>query len=492
MSVWTLVFGIQSAVFFAGLFIGVFFLRMRLGSAILAMAIMMPVPLLQVAGGTGSWVFAGDIVAALFALRMVLGLGSRSSNPAQQHRGLILMAFVILIALPLFSTLTGIVANPQPRTWKFIILQLVRAMGYFVVFRSFISRAGKEDKPDSMLLLQCLAFALISLAGLAQYAFHLNLDLWNVTRNDSFGRGTIKFGGGYMGLYRGAVGAWGVGILGIIPLVMASRRGWNILMPFIMVVVLAGILSVGSRQGVAIGAVAFVLGLIYAVRAMPPEYRLRALMRTAVALVLLSIVAGYGWQRISQDKLGRYVTKRFDELVDFQALMQSARNREPRRFEAWDSVTGRLTTFVFGLGYGVESTSSTNGGRSLLYVDSELFYMWQLGGTFLMIAYIAFLVRFRLTLRQSNRPAEPNGRTVAMAGIVVLYSGILLMWGHFFILTTFSHEAPIAYWTWAVFGMAVGECSRSSHQAWAGDIQQATNRAGQFENEYDRRDYSSW
>jgi hypothetical protein len=84
-----------------------------------------------------------------------------------------------------------------------------------------------------------------------------------------------------------------------------------------------------------------------------------------------------------------------------------------------------------------------------------------LGGTLLLAGYLLFLLRMRLRLRERCWPPEDSARAAIGAAIVVLYGGLMLMYGHFFIMTTFAHEAPIAYWTWAVFGTAVGLCSRN-------------------------------
>jgi hypothetical protein len=176
--------------------------------------------------------------------------------------------------------------------------------------------------------------------------------------------------------------------------------------------------------------------------------------------MLLAVVGMYGWSRISQERLGQYVLTRFQAVLNVGELHQAALQRDYRYPLAWENITSGMDMFIFGTGYGVEHLMPVHGGRIHHYIDSELFYMWQMGGTLLMVVYVLFLFVLRWSLRQSQWPSDAAGRTAAASGTVVFLAGLMLMWGHFYLLTTFSHQAPVGYWTWAIFGLAAGVCGR--------------------------------
>ncbi len=461
MTPWMTVFLLQATIAAIVIALGVTVLRVSVRSAVLACLLMMPGPFLQVAGGAGSWIFAADLLVVIFAIGWVASAFFGGANPVLQQNRTVMILALLLVTLPILSTLIGFAYNAQPRSFNFMALQSVRAIGYYVLFRAMVLWGSRESNVSNMLLLQCLCFVGVAVCGLAQFRFGVNLDLWNQTLGNPFGEGTGNYGGGFMGLYRGAVGAWAAGILGIIPIVMANRHGWNLLMPFAVVAVVGSIFVTGSRQGLAIGAVSFVIGLTLAVRALPPGERLPAFFKSFLAVGLLLGVSVFAWSRLSQEKLGDYVTKRFEVVLDPSKLIDAAINRDYRVGEAWNNITSDGGTFVFGVGYGVEQLMSVPSGKVHIYIDSELFYMWQLGGTVLIIVYFVFLLILWLRFGPRRWPPDTDSRATVAAGLVTLYGGMMLMWGHFFILTTFSHEAPIGYWTWAVFGLAVGASSRA-------------------------------
>src|ERR1019366_1502003 len=92
---------------------------------------------------------------------------------------------------------------------------------------------------------------------------------------------------GFMGLYRGAVGAWGAAMLGVIPLVLLRRSfGW-LIAPACMLVVLIGIVITGSRQGLVIGLIAAVLGTM---AALATSHRgATSTVRVLLAVVVLAL-----------------------------------------------------------------------------------------------------------------------------------------------------------------------------------------------------------
>jgi hypothetical protein len=109
-----------------------------------------------------------------------------------------------------------------------------------------------------------------------------------------------------------------------------------------------------------------------------------------------------------------------------------------------------------GVGYGTDSEVSA--GRAQIYIDSEIFMVIQSNGGLYFLLYIIFLIVLRNRMGKAFRPKDLYGRTYVLGSIVALYSGMLLMWGHFFLLTNGSYHAPIAYWNWALLGGAMGLC----------------------------------
>ena len=460
MNVWLLVNALQAGIFVAAVLFGRIVLRLSFVTAAIAAAFVMPAPLFQIAGGAGSWVFASDIVAVFFLLTAVVGaLTPEQQIIRQRNRKLLLVALVLLL-LPAFSTFVGIALNPQPRAWQFVALQVTRCIGYFFVFRHYVIR-GDKLRIDRILQLQCLVFAVISLLGLSQKYLGIDLDLWNQATGAWNRESSWGYGGGFMGMYRGEVGAWAIMILGVLPLVMANRWGWNLIMPIVVVLVIGGVLTVGSRQGLFIGTVAFALGLFAAIRTLPQGLRAAAILKSSLACAALLAVSLYSWGAVSEGRMGTFTVQRFGEFMDPAALIQGAWNRDARYDLAYENIINHPVILVIGTGYGVEQIAATSGGYVHRYIDSELFYTWQLGGTTLLLVYIAFLAAVRLGLRRSHWPLDQSGATAAGAGLVVLYASMMLMWGHFSLLTAFSHHATVAYWQWATLGLALSACAQN-------------------------------
>ena len=462
MSMWYTVFSLQAAIFAICMLLGLLVLHLRFGEALLACAFMCPAPLFQVAGGAGSWIFVGDVVAVAFLLKFVL---SRTSKPfsmavAQSTRGLVILA-AALLAIPTFATLFGLAWNPQPRSWPFVWLQVVRSLSYFAVFHHFASGRRLITRPDNYLLLQCLFFMLVCFCGLAQYGLGWDLDLWNLTIKANPGEGNWGYGGGFMALYRGAVGGWAIGILAILPIVLIPRLGWSLLLPFAAAVVFVAVLATGSRQGMAIGIVVFAYGLLRGIRVATPARRLPVIVQFAVVMVVLFIVAGVTSGQLSGTRLDQWVTRRFAQFGELSSagdVANLALSRGSRVGAAWDNITSSIPTFLIGVGFGVEQLFAVAGGYVIVLLDSELFQVWQLGGIIALVLYLTFLLKLGICLRPGNWPADQEKRIAASAGTGVIFGGILLLWGHFFLLNFHANQAPVAYWCWSLLGIAVASC----------------------------------
>lgn len=460
VDIWQRVQLLQVAVVIAAMVFGTLFLRMRLWQAGLATVLALPAPLMQVAGGAGSWVFPADALVPILIVAALIGLLPPVDEQSRRdNRTLLLLALLVLVVVPALSTLLGFFINPQPRLLKFMALPLVRSVGFYVVFRMFVLRF-RNLPVQQFLLLQCLVLTAIFALGLAQYSLRIDLDLWRAVqpRTNPDGVRLIEYGGGFMGLYRGAVGAWAAGILAVMPLVMANRAGWNIVFPLSALTILGGVLAVGSRQGLAIGVVALVIGLVMAGRAFGGGRTLRVLGNVTIALLLLAPLVVIAWSRVADEKLGLYVLRRFEVVFDLARLLEEAANRDPRIWLALKNVFSDPYVFLLGIGYGVEYLVAVPGGHIMVFVDSEIFSVWQVGGTLLLSLYIWFLVLMRTRLRRWNWPEDDHGRIAAAAGIVVFYAGLMLMWGHFSLMTPYANQAPVAYWQWSILGLAAASC----------------------------------
>ena len=456
MSMWYTVFWLQAAIFVACTLVGTILLGMRKREALLACALVCPAPLFQVAGGAGSWIFAADVAAICMAIH---SLFARNQN--SKARGMVILAAAILF-LPTISTVLGMGWNPQPRLWNFVAVQVARSIGYFVVFSSLAGGRVAITRPDRFLMLQCLFFGLICCCGLFQYATGFDLDLWNLAIRSNPTEGNWGFGGGFMGLYRGAVGGWAIAFLGVLPIVFMPRAGWSLLLPALISVVFAAMLATGSRQGFAIGSLALIYGVYLALTLTAKERRFAALLQSGVAVVGIVLVGLVAFNRLSGTRFEEWISRRyaqFGELSSITDVGNLALSRGARIGPAWENLSSHPAVMAIGLGFGVEQIGSVAGGTAIILLDSELFFVWQLGGLLLLGLYLFFLVRLRWKLRLGRQQQELPTKITLAAARVTLVGGVLLLWGHFFLLNFHSNQAPVAYWCWSLFGIALASSS---------------------------------
>ncbi|MGE5609754.1 MAG: hypothetical protein ACM359_10905 [Bacillota bacterium] len=456
MDIWTKTLLLQSGICALSIFIGVAVLKLSLASAVLAAVLVTPVPVFKVSPGSAGFIYTADLLAIMLIVKRLF------SGPVAGSRATLLegLGFAILVCLPVASTVLGYLAAPEGRGYNFIAMNLARGFAYFVVFSESIRYVEREPRPDSMLVVQCIAFWLVACCGLAQHGLGVDLDLWNTVRGLNVGKATGEYGGGFMGLYRGAVGAWGIAIVGITPVVFAHRRFGTVVIPMIVVTIMGSILAVGSRQGAVIGCFTLVIGYVVAVQSRPAGMRVGALFRGMGSIVLLGILVSIGWGAVSPYHFQKFVSRRFEFVLDPARAVEMAKARTSAMPLAIENVTGNAQTFLVGVGYGLEGGEGSLGqGLYMVMLDSEIMTVWQLGGIVLLGAYLVFLLLLRLRLRHKNWPEAASLQTVSGAAVVALYGGIALLYGHFFIMNVHAAEAPIAYWNWALFGLAVGLAS---------------------------------
>jgi hypothetical protein len=459
MSIWLSVWGLQAILSIAIVLLARLILKLRWWQIFIGWVFMLPAPVLQIAGGTGSWVFAADLVAPFLAIYVL-----RNNLPSEDpfHRRVIIAA-AILALLPLVSTLVGIMVSPSDRTWKHIVVQCFRSGAYVFVFAFFVRIARLIGRPDNFLLMQCTMFAGLCACGLLQHYADIDLDLWNYAAGADPGEWTGGYGGGFMGLYRGAVGAWGACVLGAYTVILLPRNGSFLILPLALAVVGGGILVTGSRQGVLIGAMGVLIGLWHGIGSVPVGRRPALLSQAAVFLFLTVLLGLYLSARLENTELNQWISRRFDQIGELRSLgdaIDLALSRDPRYGRAVDNVFSSVLMLCLGAGYGTETAANAVGiGYFRIYVDSELFYTWQAGGVLTLTAYLVFLCVYRVSVWGHRQPIEVHTRTAVRAVIPVFWAGILMLWGHFFLLNSFAHHAPVGYWQWAILGLAAGLCS---------------------------------
>ena len=198
------------------------------------------------------------------------------------------------------------------------------------------------------------------------------------------------------------------------------------------------------------------MGLWGRVRLKSGVGQLGAFLGGAFGLGVLLVVGLFAWSMASGDSFDQYLSSRFRPLLDPSYAAELAAQRDPRMGMAIENIKDNPEIMLFGVGYGTESKLF---GARLVYVDSEALFMWQLGGFPMLLGYFLLLGLLWLRLRRRNWSPYDQERQIGSAALVALSVGAMLTYGHFFLLTTYSHQAPVAYWNWAMLGAGVSLCS---------------------------------
>lgn len=259
---WTLPTTIEGVIFAICLGIACLGLRLRFRPAAAALVLTCPVPLAYLVAGGNSAVFPSDCVG-LFCLFWLTQphKGLRSLLADATARLPVLLAAVVLVALPGVSTALGVITTGKG-DWKLIAVGVFRGCAYLGLFCAATHFGMRGEEVSKMIAVQCIAFALICSCGILQAFMGLDLTLPSPTASVLQGDLAADSGAGFMGLYRGAVGGWGAVILGVTPLVLLRRSfGW-LVAPACMLAVLIAIILTGSRQGLLVGLIAAALGIL--------------------------------------------------------------------------------------------------------------------------------------------------------------------------------------------------------------------------------------
>ena len=437
--------------------VGITILKLPADITFFGCLLALPAPLFKVSTGTAGFIFPADLLALAFAFYWFSGGikdSLRNSLPAVVRR----LAVFLLLLLPVLTSVFSAMDTEVYRKTNFVLLAHARGAGYLIIFFVFAVYIRRVARPDNVLVLQIVVFSLVLLCGVIQYVAGINLDLWNKIGLIADETGIAgNLGNGFMGLYRGAVGALGVGLLGIASAVLPLRKNGPLLFALVALIDTGIMMSAGSRMGVIIGLIASVLGIWTVTRGMPQVVRGKLLVRCLLGLVVaigLGLLASRG---VVGSRFEQYAEERFGLLQSLATLKDEAIIRdEVKRSLIMDNFEEYPSILLRGVGYGTDTEVSA--GRAQLYIDSEIFMVIQSNGGFYFLLYVIFLIILRKRMGKAFRPKELYGRTYVLGSIVVLYSGVLLMWGHFFLLTNGSYHAPIAYWNWALLGGAIGLC----------------------------------
>jgi hypothetical protein len=450
---WIQVLLLQAIIYLLMVFAGRFFLGLRWRSAGLAVALTLPVPLFKVSPGSAGLVFPADIVAVIFVLQWLFGGVKARPDSERFPTTILFLAALILLVLPSLSTAIGYVFYPEAvRGMNYVAATTVRQFGYLMVFWAMARKMQWEEHPDRFIILQCLAFTAVAACGLLQYTGRVNLDLWyEIQGVDPTFQG---YGGGFMGLYRGAVGAYGIGIVAALTILLPRLKSGLILAPLATALIFGMILAVGSRQGIAIGAFAFFLSLILSVRSLPAGTRFVAFLRPVFLLLLMGVVVLLTVNVAAPAGFREWIAKRYAGFESADTLVDMAKSRDVSGMTwAIDNLKDHPMMAAFGLGLGTEGAI---GPIFVKYGDHELLNVWQVGGVPLLLCYILFLLMLLVHFHRYRFMTDPANRACVVAAFAVLLSSIPLLYGHFFMLNAGAGNAPVGYWDWALFGGALG------------------------------------
>jgi hypothetical protein len=449
------------AVILVGLFIGRFWMRLSWSHTAIACCLAFPVPLFTVSPGRAGFIYAQDILALVMFAGLTFGRfrpkGSSASMPALY----LWLAGLILVVLPGLSTALGYVMFPDAsREIKYVALDLARGVGFLLVFRCMASVMQSERNPSRFLALQGIVFGGICFLGVMQYAFNLQLDMWGAMRGDVTAYEDAGYGGGFMGLYRGAVGAWGIGMIPVITLVFAGRRLGGLIAASLTALIFAVMFAVGTRQGVLIGSFGLLLAIGLTVSRLPGQ-KIAGFMKSLGLVMAMLLIGGIATLVLVPDKLARYAGERFEGLTEFDTAIRLVKTRDPRYGYVTDYVLENPAILFSGVGYGTEQAQYRP--IRAVYIDSEFFLIWQIGGLLLLVPYLLFLVLLLRRLRGYKRIHLPDSRAYVAAAFAALAAGILMLYGHFFLLTPYAHNAAPAYWYWGLFGGGLGILLNTGH-----------------------------
>lgn len=462
MNIWLKVELLQALVFISATLAGALVFRLPWVHAMIAALFTLPAPLFQVTSGAAGFVYGADLVGGVLAVPMIL---HTMIQPWLGRRFLFLFwsALFLLLVWPFATTMFNLLGDDSKEI-KFIALGIFRGTCYLTVFLSAIDYGSRHDKSPELLAVSCLSFFGVCLLGLAQQSLGVDLDLWNRVRDIDPTAHTDGYGGGFMGLYRGAVGAWSAGVLSILPIVYLHRKfGW-LITGVMASVILGATAQTGSRQGIIYGLGGFLFGLFVSVFLVKSGRRTTIWNSISKTAAVMLLIGGTVAATLQNSELQEWLLFRFQSSLGEDSFLRAAINREAKAEAILRHLWEEPVTLLLGTGQGAIQEDVTGPGQrfSLVYVDSELLWTLQQGGLVQFLTYLGFIAMlFRRTYRFYS-VSDPRPQIAQAAALAALVVGTALSYGHFFLLHVQSTQAPIAFWNWAILGLGLSALSSSS------------------------------
>jgi hypothetical protein len=172
--------------------------------------------------------------------------------------------------------------------------------------------------------------------------------------------------------------------------------------------------------------------------------------------------------KLSDTRFNQWVGRRFSQFSELNSagdVATLAMSRGAPINEAWNNMINSPMIMIFGAGFGVEQVVAVYGGAHVVLLDCEILQIWQIGGIFVILLYAALLISLWIMLRPRNWPTALPQRITAASARVVLVGGVMLMWGHFFLMNFHSSQAPVGYWCWSTLGLALAMLQEQTNTA---------------------------
>jgi len=426
-----------------------------------ALAFISPVPVMQLTSGVAGLIYCADVIGFLCAVQLFKSRWSHGGSP----KDVVVIRLLILalcLIFPLVSVFLALLSGSVGDI-RAILLGLYRGFLYLSVFW-YCSRCTrwKWEQVISVLKAQILLMSIYCCFGIGQYFYGYNIDYWNDVRSLDGGLSEDGYGGGFMGLYRGAVGAWVAVLLSLAATAFLASNRTKVMdtLLFVIVVVacLAGSVIVGSRQGLFIGVIGLALGVVV-VASLSRVNRIRERMTLNFSLVV-AVLLGVGFFAsvfLENAEILDWLVNRFGVMFDGGEVVKEVANRDPRFELIIDKLFSYPFAYIFGISDLVIVSDSTGAIFELIYVDSEFLWVVQKIGVVGLAFYLIFLLRSTsLFLRGGSNKGvdEVEKNRAAMLGVPVLGVCMMLVHGHYSFLHVQSSQAPVAYTAWLILGVA--------------------------------------
>jgi len=411
----------------------------RLDSFIIASA-MISMPLFRVTSGFAGSIYLLDIIGlCLFAYYFIR---YTANSKCKYHQlSLFIIPILLVIVLPLFSTVYNNMFVHTRIDLKVIGLSVMRGISYLSVLNYFIQHNRQSDLVESYILISIISFPILCIVGLvgAYIGVNLNPTLNALDYQTYISRNEL--GTGFLFLYRGAVGAWGAAIISITPFVFLIKRLSAPLKTGLFIIatssIFYGIIKSGSRQGLLIGVATFLLALLIVFIKSDMKSRMYSLSSILIVFVLLSSIIVN-----NKDTYDWLITRFFTS----ESLSQGVESRDTVKIAKEFLANPDFSIIGYGI---LPENSIVTGNTAFLYVDSELVWTLQKIGILGVLLYAIYLII--LLLRVKNIISV---NWIGYPMLCTLLAGYLLIPGHFFILHLPPSATVINYWYWILIGMA--------------------------------------